>query len=1306
MSLIEHLWAINLIGGSLGLAGALQLWGRRGEPRIRWLMILILAASEWTLAYALALRSPTLELKELFLKLEVLGIVLIPPSLFALACHSSGRQAWLKPRLMVLLGLVPFLSLSLALTNGSHHLMLARLWVEAGSPIPRYELGWAAIALNVVYSFILISLSVVLLLEAGLPSGPGRKGRSYLLLIGVLIPSLASLLDHLELIPLQGADPIPLGLSLSFLLLVYPLLRYRFYTKEKEAQDKVSQELDFRIRMLRLLFLCGMPLVIFFLVHHLYQGQKAASFFLLGLTFISLAGFLLIQSGGPAERLTRIYRIFTSLFLAVFGSLNVYFSGFKAEPDKLPWIFLFPLLAVYIFGARRGMVWTGSLVLAMIPALILGNREGWAQAGGLGLRGLVTFFLATLLVYLLERKREISTQEVFRHREELLEFENRFRLATEAGAVRVWEWNLAEEKVRLDPDLDRIPDPTGTSEPTEPRGWLDKIHPEDREMVRGTVQRALEEGRAFVQELRLVNEKGDSRWMEVRGSVVAGKGGRPEKMVGTTADVNDFKRTEEELRIQKEYFENLIETSPEAIAVIDRQARITRINKEFESLFGYPPGEARGRFLDELIVPRELIEEAKSLGREARRLGKAKIESIRRRRDGGRIDVSILLKAIQGEDGSPGGIYAIYRDITREKEAERAFRQSYRILVTILDSIDANVNVTDLQTRKILFMNRHMAADFGKNLEGQACYRALGEEEAPCSHCHNERLLDGQGKPTGAYSWEGMNPVTGKWYIYHDRVIDWVDGRKVKLQVAADVSELKQAQEELAESERKYRELINSISDFLFTHDLEGRFSSINIAFDDLLGYPPEELIGRPAADLIPEPTRAAFYDDYLTSIKEQGFAEGLFRVIARDGGSHYIEYRNSLVRPVRGEPYVSGVGRDVTERYLAQKRVKVLQEQLYQARKMEAIGTLAGGMAHDFNNTLMSIIGYTELARDDLDRDSASRRRLDQVLAAGQRAADLVEQILSFSREGEGERKPLRLGPVLEERLNLIRATLPGRIEVEQEISGAGLVMADPAQIQRLLMNLSSNAVLAMGQKGGNLSIILERIFLDREAARRITGLEEGPHLRLQVSDTGCGMDRRVLGRIFEPFFTTREQGQGNGMGLAVVHGIVKSHQGAIEVESKPGQGTAFTVYLPELSPDPPDRARAEAVPPPRGSERVMFVDAEPTLVLFGREILERLGYRATSFESSTQALTSFKKDSGSYDLIITGQDMPGMTGLELARRMKEVRPDIPVILCTGLERTLNEEEAGANGISRLLTKPLSMAEMAVAIREVLDER
>lgn len=506
---------------------------------------------------------------------------------------------------------------------------------------------------------------------------------------------------------------------------------------------------------------------------------------------------------------------------------------------------------------------------------------------------------------------------------------------------------------------------------------------------------------------------------------------------------------------------------------------------------------------------------------------------------------------------------------------------------------------------------------------------------------------------------------------------------------------------ELKTSEERLQAIYNSVNDAIFVHDGDtGAILDVNQAMLDMFGYTKEEALRMTVAELSLGRSPYSQKEAVEHIGKAVSNQPQVFEWHSKDKNGRIFPCEVALKScSIGAHPIVTAVVRDISDR-------KRLEAQLQQSHKMEAIGTLAGGIAHDFNNILAPILGYTELAMIRVSPHDPLAADLQQVVKAALRAKDLVTQILAFSRQSPQDRIPLQPHLVVKETLKLLRASLPSTIEIRENISDeCGTILADPTQMHQIIMNLCTNAYQAMRKTGGLLGVSLMNATIGEEG-KKATGTEltQGEYVLLEISDTGGGMDHATLTRIFEPYFTTKATGEGTGLGLSVVHGIVKNHQGHITVSSEPGQGTDFHVYLPRVTATtflPVGAVSREIIP--TGTERVLVVDDEEEIAGMLQVILHNLGYRVTISSDSQEALTLFKNDPNAFDLMITDMTMPNLTGAELTKKMLAMRPDLPVILCTGFSELINKEQALAMGIRTYLLKPVSVRELSQAVRTTL---
>ena len=629
------------------------------------------------------------------------------------------------------------------------------------------------------------------------------------------------------------------------------------------------------------------------------------------------------------------------------------------------------------------------------------------------------------------------------------------------------------------------------------------------------------------------------------------------------------------------------------------------------------------------------------------------------------------------------------------KRAEEALRESEERYRELVEGTDDLITRVDMEGR-FTYVNHVAEKIVGVSQEecvGMSAFAFVHPDDRQRTEAEFANWVDNK-VPSATIENRQMNKTTGEihnmlWTVnlYFDQTGDLTGINSI----ARDLTERKRAEEALRESEEKYRSMMEAMDDATYICSSDFRIEYMNRA-----------MINRIGRDATGEPCHGVIHglDEKCSWCIHEKVMSGEYVkadvVSPLDDKAYHIS--DSPIFHTDGSVSKLTVFHDLTE-------MKKLEAQLQQAQKMEAIGTLAGGIAHDFNNILMAILGHCDLAKMQLPEDSDAIDNLNQVKNAGNRARNLIKQILAFSRMGKQERIALSPTPLIKEALKFLKSTLPTSIEIRDHIEAdPGIIEADATQIHQIMMNLCTNADHAMREEGGTLDVKLRRVELDRHRDIQLHELHTGPHVRLTVNDTGCGIDSETLEHIFDPYFTTKEVGEGTGLGLSVVHGIVNTHGGAITVASEPGKGTSFNVYFPVIDKEETMEEGAEG-PLPTGNERILFVDDDKVIVEIGEKMLGQLGYDVVVKTSSVEALELFQTDPDRFDLVITDMTMPKMTGDQFARELMKVRPNIPVILCTGFNHKISEKQAKEIGIKAFAMKPLVRRDMANIVRKALGD-
>lgn len=646
-------------------------------------------------------------------------------------------------------------------------------------------------------------------------------------------------------------------------------------------------------------------------------------------------------------------------------------------------------------------------------------------------------------------------------------------------------------------------------------------------------------------------------------------------------------------------------------------------------------------------------------------------------------------------------IACILMDVTERKKTEEALKKSEASLRMAQEIANVGNWSWEFNTEKIYWSDQ--------------LYRILGYEPGEVEisvafarqHIHPDDLAREIADSKMAYEKPGRIYENESRLVRRDGTVRFIIARGMVFKrdqdgtplhvigTTQDITERKIAELALQKSAEQHRFILKTAMDGYWMVDSTGRFLEVNQTYCRMSGYSEQELLSMNIADVEAIETADQVLS-HMKTLAEKGQDRFESRHRRKDGTIYDIE-ASVQYRADDGGWYICFI-RDITEK-------KRIEAKLAQALKMESIGNLAGGIAHDFNNILFPIVGLAEMLIYDLPAESPHRQYAKDIFKAGMRGGSLVKQILAFSRQSENKKVPVRFQNILQEVLKLIRSTIPTNIDINQDIQKeCGMIMADPTQLHQIVMNLVTNAYHAMEGKDGRIDVQLKEVLLKGDAAFEIS-LKAGRYARLTVTDTGCGIPAKLMDKIFDPYFTTKEQGKGTGLGLALVFGIVKEHNGEIKVYSEPGEGTTFTVYLPLIQDAAEHTRRDSEEQLPRGNEHILIVDDESAIVTLEQLMLERLGYQVTACFGSIEALETFKATPDAFDLVLTDMSMPNMTGDRLAKAMIAIRPDIPIIICSGFSERINQDMPEAIGVRGFLMKPIVQSELVRAVRKVLDE-
>lgn len=788
---------------------------------------------------------------------------------------------------------------------------------------------------------------------------------------------------------------------------------------------------------------------------------------------------------------------------------------------------------------------------------------------------------------------------------------------------------------------------------------------------------------------------------------IRGADGAPAGVGAIVVEITDRKRQEEALRESERRFREMLENVDLIAITLDRQGVVTFCNDFLLNLTGWKREEVLGKDWCSRFLP-ESDQSARDVFFQTIDSGQipSHYENPIVTRMGAHREVVWNNTMLRNADGSVGGVASIGVDVTDRKKAEQvkaALAMRNEAFVRVLGEV---VYDHDLVHDRIEWGGDPQKC-FGWSID--ALGASMNEWMARIHPDDRARVTADLLSPTNQefFSSEYRHRHKSGHYVWvFDRGLITRDesGKITRLiGIMLDVSARKRADTALRESQERFQQLAENIEEvFWMTDVVKDQILYVSPGYEKIWGRSTESLYKNSQGWIEAIHPEDRDRIDFAARNKQTlGEYDETYRIIRTDGTVRWIHDRAFPIRNASGEVYrVVGVAEDVTQ-------TRRLEDQFRQAQKMEALGTLAGGIAHDFNNILAAMNGYTELAKIGAKDSPAIIENLEAVAAAGARATDLVRQILAFSRRQAQERKLIQLRHIVGEAVKLLRATIPASITFKTSLPfDTHLVLADATQIHQIVMNLVTNAWHAMRERAGVLTVNLENVMVDNRLAQELPNLRPGRYVRLSVSDTGHGMDRSTMDRIFEPFFTTKPAGEGTGLGLSVVHGIMQNHEGAITVESEAGKGTTFRLYFPAHSNDGAE-VNTEGSKLTRGTgQRILFLDDEGALAMLGKKALGQYGYEVDAFTNVTDALEAFRANPQGFDLVLTDFAMPGMMGTDFARQVLQIRPGVPVLLMTGYAANFTVERVRAMGIADLLIKPLTIESLVEAVGKALASR
>ncbi|WP_045221075.1 hybrid sensor histidine kinase/response regulator [Desulfonatronum thioautotrophicum] len=892
----------------------------------------------------------------------------------------------------------------------------------------------------------------------------------------------------------------------------------------------------------------------------------------------------------------------------------------------------------------------------------------------------------------------------------LRESEERFTLAMEATRDGLWDWNVTTGEVYFSPGYALMLGYDSTAVPPHVQTWLDLIHPEDKEKAyRASLDCINNLMNSFAIEFRMQAKDGNWLWILGRGTVAKrDDSGKALRLVGTHTDISTLKLAEDALRQKSQLLDSITNTMTDLVSVADMDCNFKFISPS-HSILGYELDSLVGRNVKDFVYPEDY-----------QRVENALIEFVTNKDEGKKIDYRYLRrdgeclwfetigKFIFDEQGNEKEVLFTSRDITERKRAEEALLESEEMQRKILQTVPDLIIRTDLDGT-ITFVNEMafpaLESHPEEGIYGKNVFSFIAPHDLSRAVENARQRLE---KNIGPQEYQLQFDGTVIDAEVNGAVISDMNSKPLGMvYIIRDITQRKMTENELLREKTFIEAIFNSVPGMLYLYDAKERLVRWNRNHETMTGFTFEELANKHILDWFRgdgESIQAILNGVRSTIEKDIGEAEANLQ---KKDGSTIPMYFTGIRLIINGEPYLTGIGIDITEQRRAAEEKEKLQAQLNQAHKMESVGILAGGVAHDFNNLLQVMRGNIELLLQGHFKDHLDAMRLQNVTRSIDRAAQLVQQLLFFSRKAESKKVNVDLNQEVQNVVGILERTIPKMIALELHLDPSiWQLFADPVQIEQIQLNLVGNAVEAMPD-GGKLVIETSNVVLDEDFVKHHPDSSAGPHVVLTVTDTGCGIDSETIEHIFDPFFTTKEVGKGTGLGLASVYGIVKAHGGYIQCYSEPKTGTTFRVYLPAV--ELGDVTQVERMPEPSlqgGNETILVVDDEPEIRELTRDALEMLGYSVKVAFNGEQALNIYREHGKSIHLVLLDLNMPGMGGYKCLKELLRLDREVKVVVASGYKANARGKDMLASGAKGFLGKPFMLKELAAMVRRALDEK